>query len=55
MTIQELIDKLNSFNDKNLDVCFPYEYGMEEGNPIKVEDVLDFGDFVTLSEFNEYD
>ncbi len=55
MTIQELIDKLNSFDDKNLDVCFPYEYGLEEGNPIKVKDIFDFGDFIVLSEFNECD
>lgn len=55
MTIQELIDKLNSFDDKNLEVCFPYEYGMEDDNPIKVEGVFNFGDFIALSEFNEYD
>lgn len=54
MTVQELIDKLNSLDDKNLDVCFPYEYGMEEGNPIKVEGVFDLGDFIILSESNEY-
>jgi hypothetical protein len=54
MTIQELIDKLNSFDDKNLDVCFPYEYGMEAGDPIKVEGVFDLGDLVILSESNEY-
>ncbi len=54
MTIQELIDKLNSFDNKNLDVCFSYEYGMEAGNPIKVEGVFDLGDFIILSESNEY-
>lgn len=54
MTIQELIDKLNSFDDKNLDVCFPYVYGMEAGDPLKVEGVFDLGDLVILSESNEY-
>lgn len=54
MTIQELIDKLNSFDNKNLNVYFPYEYGMEANDPIKVEGVFDLGDFIILSESNEY-
>lgn len=54
MTIQKLIDKLNSFDDKNLNVCFPYAYGMEAGDPLKVEGVFDLGDLVILSESNEY-
>lgn len=50
MTVQELIDKLNSFNDKELDVCFPPEYGTDVENLIKVGDVFDSGVCVILSE-----
>ena len=50
MTVQELIDKLNSFNDKELDVCFPPEYGTELEQLIKVGDVFDSGVCVILSE-----
>lgn len=54
MTVQELIDKLNSINDKDLDVCFPPKYGTELENLIKVEDAFDTGVCVVLSESKEY-
>lgn len=54
MTVQDLIDKLNSFNDKELDVCFPLEYGTELENLIKVENAFDTGVCVILSESKEY-
>ena len=53
MTVQELINKLNSFNDKELDVCFPPEYGTDVENLIKVGDVFDSGVCVILSESKE--
>lgn len=53
MTVQELIDKLNSINDKELEVCFPPEYGTELEKLIKVGDVFDSGVCVILSESKE--
>lgn len=54
MTVQELIDKLNSVTNKELKVCFPYEYGIEDGDPIPIEGIFDEGECIMLSESNEY-
>ena len=41
MTVQELIDVLNTVEDKNLDVVFPYDYGVDEmNNPLPIEKIV---------------
>lgn len=49
MTVQELIDALNTVEDKSLDVVFPYDYGVDEMcNPLKVEKIVKWHDCVTV-------
>ena len=49
MTVQELINKLNSIDDKSKDVVFSYEYGtIESGDPIELENVTEYQDSVVI-------
>ena len=49
MTVQELIDKLNSIEDKSKDVVLCYEYGkIESGEPIGLEDITEFQGCVVI-------
>ena len=49
MTVQELINVLNTVEDKSLDVVFPYDYGVDEmHNPLPVEKITTWYDCVSL-------
>lgn len=49
MTVQELIDALNTVKDKSLDVVFPFDYGVDEmNNPLPVEKIHTWQDCVSL-------
>lgn len=49
MTVQELIDKLNSIDDKSKDVSFPYDFGTNEmGDPLDVTLVTEAMDCVII-------
>ena len=49
MTVQELINKLNSISDKTKDMVFCYEYGeLESGEPISVESITEAMDCVII-------
>ena len=49
MTVQELINRLNSVQDKTKDVVLCYEYGnLESGEPIGLEDITEFQDSVVI-------
>ena len=49
MTVQELINKLNSIEDKSKEVVLCYEYGeLESGEPIGLEDITEFQDSVVI-------
>ena len=50
MTLQELINNLNNIEDKNLDVMFPYDYGVDESNnPLSINKITEYQDCVVLS------
>ncbi len=52
MTVQELINELSDVEDKSLEVCFPYDFGIKEtGGPCSVEDICIFSDCVMLLEY----
>ena len=45
MTVQELIDRLSTIKNKDLEVCFPYSYGTDEtGNPLSINEVSTYDD-----------
>lgn len=49
MTVQELINKLNSIEDKSKEVSFPYDFGTNEmGDPLIVTDVTEAMDCVII-------
>lgn len=49
MTVQELINKLNSINDKSKEVSFSYDFGTnEKGEPLDVTDVTEAMDCVII-------
>jgi hypothetical protein len=49
MTVQELINVLNTVEDKSLDVVFPYDYGVDDmSNPLPVEKITTWHDCVSL-------
>lgn len=49
MTVQELINRLNSVQDKTKDVSFPYDFGTNEmGDPLDVTDVTETMDCVII-------
>ena len=50
MTVQELINKLSSIEDKTKDVSFSYDFGTNEmGDPLDVTDVTETMDCVVVS------
>lgn len=49
MTVQELIDRLNSVEDKSKDVSFSYDFGTDEmGDPLSVTGVTEAMDCVVI-------
>lgn len=49
MTVQELINKLNSIEDKSKEVSFSYDFGTNEmGDPLIVTDVTEAMDCVII-------
>ena len=49
MIVQELIDVLNTVEDKNLDVVFPYDYGVDEmNNPLPIKKIAKWHDCVSV-------
>jgi len=49
MTVQELINKLNSIDDKSKVVSFSYDFGTNEmGDPLDVTDVTEAMDCVVI-------
>jgi hypothetical protein len=50
MTVQELINKLNSIDDKSKEVSFSYDFGTNEmGDPFDVTNVTEAMDCVIIS------
>lgn len=49
MTVEELINELSKVEDKTMEVCFPYSYGMQEnGQPMNVDSVSVFDDCIVI-------
>ena len=49
MTVQELIDILNTVEDKNLDIVFPYDYGVDEmSNPLPIGKIAKWHDCISV-------
>ena len=50
MTVEELINILNNIESKDLDVIFPYDYGVDENNnPLPINKVTKYQDCVVIS------